>query len=281
MAGTRKFPAWKVSCWSQHKSDQSLFPGKSSIIKQIPCTATLISTQADSWGTDGAGGWCWWSSQFSLSQNSAVIIWWFATLSLTRAIFIILEFSLEKLRFNPSQDGSNLHQNGLKEDWPLDCLSRVPLPDSELPITNYQFSICTSWCANKKGLKHFIFNLFSIESRSFTFRGSLIFTQWQSHAVDLQFPIWNILWHTEKPLCDSVVPLYCNKSRCWICSRKLEKNSTHSPLGVLSSKQSLGDYEMQFLCKVQRRAPDSPKFIHSDLLSLNPGNSQYSFPVII
>lgn len=75
----------------------------------------LISAQAGSWGTDGDGGWCWWSFLFSLSQNSAVIIWCFATLSLTRAVFKTLEFSLEKLRLNSSQNGSNLHQKGISE----------------------------------------------------------------------------------------------------------------------------------------------------------------------
>lgn len=75
----------------------------------------------------------------------------------------------------------------LKEDWPLDCLPRAPLPDSTLPITDYQFSISVLWCANKKVLKHFIFSLLSTERRSFTFCGSLSFRQWQSHAVDPSF----------------------------------------------------------------------------------------------
>lgn len=110
-----RFPAWKVLRWSQHRADQSLFPGKSSLRKQIPCTARLTSAQADSWGTDGGGGWCWRSFLFSLSQNSAVTIWCFATFSLTKTIFKTLEFSLEKLGFNSSQNGSNLHQNGISE----------------------------------------------------------------------------------------------------------------------------------------------------------------------
>lgn len=103
----------EISWCSQHSPDQSLSQGK--LHHEADCWhSKVIAAQADSWDR-WRWAWCWGSSLCSLSQHSAVTIWCFPTLSLTRAVFKTLAFSLEKLRFNSTQNGSNLQQNGTSE----------------------------------------------------------------------------------------------------------------------------------------------------------------------
>lgn len=86
---------------------------------------------------------------------------------------------------------------------------------------------------------------------------------------------------TAEPLQDSVVRCIAINPVLDVFQETGKELNTLLPRCVfISAKLDLEDFELQFLCKAQKTAPDSPKFIPSDL-SLNPGNSQYSSPIII
>lgn len=116
---------------------KSLFTGRlSSIVNQISCKTILMFAEHVCLLKNRLRDRVWycWSFLFFMFQNSFVIILYFAMLFITTAIFKTLEFSfvwnVEKLKFNSSQNDSNLHQNRiiLSSEWGRICLpSKVTL----------------------------------------------------------------------------------------------------------------------------------------------------------
>lgn len=126
----------KVSCWSHYKFGQITFHRQAELHRKSNflqnnthvCRSCLLKNRL----RDRV--WYCWSFLFFMFQNSFVIILYFAMLFITTAIFKTLKFSfvwnVEKLKFNSSQNDSNLHQNRiiLSSEWGRICLpSKVTL----------------------------------------------------------------------------------------------------------------------------------------------------------
>lgn len=157
----------------------------------------------------------------SLSQNSAVIIWCFATLSPTRAVFKTLEFSLEKLRLNSSQNGSNLHQNGISERT-----LALALP-SQGTFTCLQSLILYFIICKREGFETSHFQPVINREKQFPVLWLFNLPAMPKACSELQFPSWNIQWHS-RALAGLCCTLYCNKSSAG-CVPGNGKGTQHTP----------------------------------------------------